>query len=183
MRVRKTLLYLAALALALAPFSYGQLGGAQRPSNRAAEPLTSAAIEPSTVTPTTGDLVVKFTINVKSPIPKNSVVSCSFDASVQGDSSGLDPDEHADAIATLVSGTTYTCTATLHYSWLLTSPSTDKIGISTNTDMSFGYQATATNGTATVVVPISSRHSQQPFGLVNMPANGATTSESVNVTL
>jgi hypothetical protein len=136
------------------------------------------------VAPTTGTLIFKFTITAKSPLPKNSVIACSGGAFVS-ESSGFSSTEKVTGIATLVSGTTYTCTSTINYSWLLSSPSTDKIQFQNiHASSSYGYQVTATNGTAILVQPVGGRESDQsPLAPISVPANGATTTENVSITL
>jgi hypothetical protein len=136
------------------------------------------------VAPTTGTLVFKFTISRKSALPKNSVISCSAGAFVS-QSSGFSTTEKAGAVATPVSGTTYTCTSTINYSWPLSSPTTDKISFSNvHANIDYGYQVTATNGTAILVEPVVGRDAN-PSSLpsISVPANGATTTEDISITL
>jgi hypothetical protein len=194
MNVRRTVLSLAVLGLGLAPFSFGQFASprpsAQRvlgyfdPATGIFQPLNAAPDAESTTATTTetGELIVKFTINVKSAIPKNGVIGCSASAET-GDTAGT-YGEHASGIATLVSGTTYTCSAIMHYSWVLATPTTDTVGFSGNATIDYGYQATATNGTAVVVEPIEARGSSPSIpSLKAVPANGLTTTINVSVTL
>ena len=140
MQVRKMILSLAVLGLGLAPLSFGQFASQARSQNRvlgyynrttgAFEPLHPAAeVDAATATTETGELIVKYTITVKSTIPKNGVIGCSATAAV-GDAAG-DREERATGVATLVSGTTYTCSAIIHYSWLLDTPTTDPVGANT----------------------------------------------------
>jgi len=193
MQIRRTILPLVAvLVLGLAPLGFGQLAaprtphrtlGYYDPATGAFEPLRPAEeVDATAVTPTTGDLVLKFTLTVKATIPKNGVIGCTAEATVS-DSSGFSADEHASGVATLVSGTTYSCTATIHYSWLLSSPTADKIYITSTSTLEYGYEVTATNGTGTVVEAVSARGSTQPVAAISVPANGATTTESVSMTL
>jgi len=193
MHVRKMILSLAVLGLGLAPFSFGQFAsqahsqkrvlGYYNPATGAFEPLHPAAeVEPATATAETGELIVKYTITVKSVIPKNGVIGCTSSAGT-GDAAGT-YGEHASAVATLVSGTTYTCSAIIHYSWLLDTPTTDPVEIEGTVTLDYGYQVTATNGTAIVVEPIEARSSDPSIpSLKSVPANGATTTVDVNVTL
>jgi hypothetical protein len=192
MQKRSVIVSVAVVVLGVASIGFAQLKSraSQRElgyydrSTGAFEPLQTA-MDPdaTTVVPRTGTLVVKLTITVDSVIPKNAVVGCASDASVSGDSSGFFSDEHASAVATLVSGKTYSCTMTMPYSWSLASPTTDKIGISYTPSIDYGYQVTATNGTAVAVEPIVVRSNEQPFGSIAVPANGATTTETISVTL
>ena len=173
-----------AVAQRAAHSSQSELGYYDR-STGAFSPLQESPTDarPAAVTATTGTLVLKLTITVDSAIPKNAVVGCAADTTVSGDSSGFYSDEHASAVATLVSGKTYTCTMTIPYSWLLASPATDKIAITYTPSIDYGYQVTATNGTSVAVQPIVVRSAQQPFGSISVPANGATTTEDISATL
>jgi hypothetical protein len=133
---------------------------------------------------TTGTFVFKFTLNVKSPLPKNSVVGCSAGLSVS-DSSGFNSTEKASGVATLVSGTTYTCTSTIAYAWPLSAPTTDKISFQNiHGNIGYGYQVTATNGSSILVQPVAARDSNPlPLPNINVPANGATTTEDISITM
>ena len=192
MLLRKMILPLLVVSVfALAPFTYGQFAnhtphrtlGYYDPATGAFEPLRPALdLEAPPVTPTTGTLILKLTLTVKSTIPKNAVIACGGNASVF-DSSGFSADEHGSSIAKLVSGTTYSCTVTLPYSWPLASPSTDKISLSYSASIDYGYQVTATNGTAIVVEPVSARDTSQSFGSISVPVNGATTTENISSTI
>ena len=184
-----------ALVLGLAVFAFaqratrsssGELGyynrstGAFTPVDEEAAPQVDLA----PVAPTTGTMIFKFTITAKSPLPKNSVIGCSAGVFVS-DSSGFNSSEKATGIATLVSGNTFTCTSTINYSWLLATPSTDKISFQNiNASINYGFQVTATNGTAILVQPIDARTSN-PTELANIavPANGAITTENISITL
>jgi hypothetical protein len=193
MHFRKTVLSLAVLGLGLAPFAFGQLASPARPSSQRVlgyfdpasgvfEPIRPAAaeIDPAASTET-GTLVVKYTITVKSTIPKNGVIGCTAGAST-GDVAG-EYDESASAIAT-GSGSSYTCSAIIHYSWLLNTPTTDQVLLSGSVTMVYGYQATASNGTSVVVQPIDARASSHYIPpLKSVPANGLTTTINVSVTL
>jgi hypothetical protein len=164
--------------------SSGELGYYDRNTGTFTPLQAGPETELPPVAPTTGTLIFKFTITAKSPLPKNSVVACSGGAFVS-ESSGFSSTEKATGIATLVSGTTYTCTSTINYSWLLSSPSTDKIQFQNiHASSSYGYQVTATNGTAILVQPVGGRESDQsPLAPISVPANGATTTENVSITL
>jgi hypothetical protein len=190
---RMVLSLLVVLVLGLAPLSYGQIAphqpshrifGYYNPATGAFEPLRPAAedVEPAAVTATTGTLVFKPTITVKSTIPKNGVIGCSGEASV-GDSSGRTYAEHGSGVETLVSGTTYTCTVTLPYSWLLSSPASDKITLDYTANLNYGFQLAASNAADTAVEPLSARESDQGIPSISVPASGATTTEDVSVTL
>lgn len=159
---------------------YDRVTGAFTPLARQSGP--DAELPP--VAPTTGTLIFKFTITAKSPLPKNAVIGCSGGADIS-DSSGFGTAERANGIAALVSGTTYTCTATINYSWLLTSASTDKIDFTdVHASVNYGFQVTSTNGTAILVQPVLGRDANpNSLAPINVPANGATTTEDVAITL
>jgi hypothetical protein len=193
MQMRKmTVLSLVVLALTLTPFSFGQLAkqaqtshpvlGYYNPATGIFQPLhQSAEPDPATATTETGELIIKFTITVKSAIPTNGVVGCSADAAT-GDAAG-EYEERATGVATLVSGTTYTCSAIIHYSWLLDTPTSDKISFTGGTTIDYGYEVTASNGSANVVAEIESRGSDVNIATIAVPADGATTSVDVKSTL
>jgi hypothetical protein len=146
-------------------------------------PVQQAAsdADPRAVTDVAGELIVKFTITVKSAIPKNGVVGCAATATV-GDTTGGTV-EAATGVATLVSGTTYNCNAIMNYSWALSTPTTDKISFTGRATLDYGYQATAFNGADTVVEPIELRSSSRTIPEISVPANGATTTVDVSATL
>jgi hypothetical protein len=195
MLIRKlTVPSLIILALALAPCSFGQFAkqaqtpirvpGYYNPSTGTFSPAhqsTAEADATTTATTETGELIVKYTITVKSAIPKNGVVGCSASADT-GDAAG-DYEERATAVATLVSAGTYTCSAIMHYSWKLDTPTTDKVMVGGSATIDYGYQVTATNGTATLVQPTEARGSTPSIPSISVPANGATTTVDVSVTL
>lgn len=194
MNIRRTVLSLAVLGLGLSQIGFGQIATSARPSSQRVlgyfDPTTgifqpvrpAAESEPVTATTETGELIVKFTITVKTAMPKNSVIGCSGNANT-GDAAGS-YEEHASAIATLVSGSTYTCSSIIHYSWLLDTPTTDPVGITGGASIQYGYQATAFNGSDTVVVPTELRSIVPGIpSLKSVPANGLTTTINVNVTL
>jgi len=136
---------------------------------------------PPLAAPTTGTVVFNLTITLKTPLPKNGILACGAGASVI--ETTFSAAESGFAFAKLVSGNTYSCTVTIPYSWTLNSPSTDKIILSYKAQVTEGIQVTATNGTATVVVAGAGRGSSQTIPSVLVPANGATTTENVSVTL
>jgi hypothetical protein len=189
MRTLKFSLPLALLTLV--PLAFGQLASQVRPANRTLgyydpatgifEPLRPLSDTEPATTPTTGTLTFTFTISVKSAIPKNAVIGCEGDVSVSDPS--LQATERGTGVAKLTSGTTYTCTAVIHYSWLLSTASSDKISLSYNSSIDYGFEVTASNGTGTVVTPIISRSSTQGIGDISVPANGASTAEDISITL
>jgi hypothetical protein len=185
---------LGAILLGLAPLGFGQFASTSPSPHRTLGYYDSATgsftplhvdqdAEAAAVTPTTGTFTFNFTLNVKAAIPKNGIVTCAATASVFDSGSGFTSDEHAFGPAKLVSGTTYSCALSLHYSWLLGSPTTDMISLGADAEIDEGIQITATNGTTTTVMAGSARGSTQSLGSIKVPANGATTTETVNITL
>ena len=146
-------------------------------------PLLPAAqdVELPPVAPTMGEFVFNITITLKTPIPKNGIVTCNAHASVS-DTSGFSSQEGGSAFAT-GSASTMSCTIKIPYSWLLNSASTDSVALNYSISFLVGIQLTATNGTGTTVMTGSTRNSGQSLPLIKVPANGATTTETINVTL
>lgn len=187
---RAVTLAVSVLILALVPFGLGQLATQSSPQRTlgyydsetgAFQPIPQTPDqEAPPVTPTTGTLTFKFTIAMKTPLPKNAVLICSAGAAVIETS--YSTTESAFGIATLSSGTTYACTATMHYSWLLNSPATDKVILSYKGQVLEGIQVTATNGTATTVIT-GGRSSSQTTASIPVPISGASTTETISVTL
>jgi len=183
----------AVLLLVRAPLGFAQLGRQALTPHRTLgyynsdtglfEPLRSATqdlAEPA-LTPTTGTLVYKFTITLKSPLPKNALIICSAGGAVI--ETGYSADEQGFGIATLESGDTYTCSVSMPYSWQLHTASTDKIILSYKAETYEAIQVTAANGTGTTVMSTAGRTSSQTIAEIPVPANGATTTETVSVTL
>ena len=194
MQKRNVILGLAAAVfLGFVPFSVAQLA-TQAPSPHHIlgffnqdtglfEPLRTAAqdSELPPVAATTGTLVFNFTITVKSAIPKNGIITCSAAGAVIETS--YSTDETGFGIAKLVSGTTYSCSVSMPYSWLLNTPTSDKIILSYKAQVNEAIQITATNGTGTNVLVTAGRASSQTTASIPVPANGATTTENVSLTL
>jgi len=184
MQTRKlTLPFLLFLALALAPVSFGQFAPKHTPQRPVGNLGQTASAELPPVTATTGTITFRLTINVKSVIPKNAVIGCSGEASVFDDTSELPFDEYGSAVATLVSGTQYLCIVKLPYSWLLASPTTDQVSLSYTATMDYGYEVTATNGTATTVQPVNARGTEHSLAPIAVPLSGATTTNSITITM
>jgi hypothetical protein len=194
MRKKGVLLALAVvLILAFAPFGFAQLGTEALSPHRVLgyfnadtglfEPLRPAAEDTDLppVAATTGTLVYNFTITLKSALPKNGVITCSASGAVI--ETKFSADEAGFGIAKLVSGTTYSCNVSMPYSWLLATPTSDKIILSYKAQVNEGIEFTASNGTATSVVLSTGRASSQTTASIPVPASGATTTENVSVTL
>jgi hypothetical protein len=140
----------------------------------------SSEFAAAAVTPTTGTFVVNFTVGLKSTLPKNSVLVCAVSALVSEAAPGIS--QKATGVGT-ISGSTGTCKITMPYSWALATPTTDKVGVSYSVEIDYGLQVTATNGTTTVAQPITLDRVGENLGTINVPLNGATTTESVSATL
>jgi hypothetical protein len=193
MQTRKTILPLLAIfVLGLAPFSYGQFApkshathrtlGYYDPATGKFEPLAPEQdSDAPPVVATTGTLVFKFTVTVKSTLPKNSVIGCTADASISD--SAFNGDEHGSGVAKLLSGDTYSCTVTIPYSWPLSSAGTDSIFLDSSASIDYGFQITATNGATTAIEPIEARDASHSLASIKVPATGATTTETIAITL
>jgi hypothetical protein len=143
--------------------------------------VVGLALPAFAVTPTTGKFVFGFTVTISSALPKNAVVVCTARASVN-ESGGQSVTQTATGIAT-PSGGKATCTATMPYSWELATPSSDKVLLTYSVEVDYGYEATASNGTGTIVTLASTDKVAQSLGSRAIPADGATTDESVSATL
>ena len=128
------------LVLGLAPFGFAQLGtsalsthrvlGYFNPDTGLLEPLPTAPQDPDAaqVTPTTGTLTFNITITLKTPLPTHGILACGAAGAVI--ETGYSADETGSALAHFVSGTTYSCSISMPYSWLLNTRTTDKIILS-----------------------------------------------------
>jgi hypothetical protein len=141
-----------------------------------------SAQDAASTAPTTGKFVFTFTITVSSTLPSHGVVSCRASASVFESTSGQNIQQDAHGVATLSNGK-WTCIATMPYSWILATPTSDKVNLSYSIESDYGLQVTASNGTGTVVVPFTVDKVNQNFGSISVPLNGATTNEAVNATI
>lgn len=190
----KNVVVFAILVLGLAPFSFGQLAAEVRNPNRVLgyyDPATGVfaplqrevQVPEAPVAPTTGTITFKFTFTVKAAVPKNSVILCKGTAGINESSSGFATDENATGIAKLVSGTTYSCTATINYSWPLTSATTDTIFLQADASINYVLQATATNGASVLASLVTERSAHPNVAAISVPPNGATTTENISITL
>jgi hypothetical protein len=133
------------------------------------------------VAATTGKFVFTFTVTVSSTVPKNGVVVCTAMASVS-ESSGQSIQQKAVGIVAPSAGKA-TCTATMPYSWTLTTTSSDKVTLSYSVEVDYGYQVTDSNGTSTLVELASTDKVTENLATISVPLNGATTSKSVSATI
>jgi hypothetical protein len=160
--------------------------GYWNPNTGTFSPLIQAApdsgVSPD-VAPTTGKFVFNFTLTVLSTVPKNGQVGCEADANTLESSTGQDITEHVTGIATLSSGSTWTCSVSMPYSWNLSTPSTDTVSLHYVISIDDGFEITATNGTATLVAPLVPRSSEQYLPSIKVPATGTTTTEAIAATM
>jgi len=193
MKKQNVVLVLVVTLFVGAPLAFAQLGTPALTAHRIlgyynadtglfepARPSTPDLAE-ATVTPTTGTLVYKFTITLKSTLPKNALIICSAGGEVI--ESSYSANEAGLGIATPVSGDTYTCSVSMPYSWQLQKASTDKIILSYKAETYLALQVTAANGAGTTVQTTAGRVSSQSSAEIPVPANGATTTETVSITL
>lgn len=196
MQIRRTILvFLVIFVIGAASSAFGQLTSHFPMSHRELgyydhatgiftplQPIAQEEEMPPVITPTTGTIVFSITITLKTAVPKNGVVGCDGHVFVSGDSSGFNSQESGFALAT-GTGTTRTCKVTIPYSWLLASPATDSVSLNYNAFVAEGLQVTATNGTDTAVEFANIRQSSQGIATIKVPANGATTTETISITL
>jgi hypothetical protein len=140
--------------------------GAFRPVPQASEDIVDA-----TFTTFTGTITVTLTITVKST--GLTSFSCTADVGVldQISSTPRDYTESGTAAAT-GTGTTRTCKVTIPYAWALGTQASDT--------MTTSYTVFATGGTGSAAQRISGL---SPLDSRKVPANGATTALTANVTI
>jgi hypothetical protein len=124
------------------------------------------------ITPTTGKFVFNVTITVSSALPTSAVIVCEVVGGVADATSG---EFSNDVVVTATrSGNTASCPVTVNYSWDLASPTKDTV--------EFDLTVTATTGTVG-----GENFSQETFiapaVTAKVPANGATTTETVATTI
>lgn len=125
--------------------------------------------------PTTfgGKFVFSFTITISSSLSSTAKIACAATASLEDTSTLNFIVETAEVLATR-SGSTATCTVNIPYSWNLGSSSTDRVSLT--------YQIIApVEASATTILP--GRMSEQGLGTISVPANGATTTETITATI
>jgi hypothetical protein len=125
--------------------------------------------------PQTGTIVVNFNVTIKSVIPTTSPVSCDVSATVTEISgAGVNLTTESAFVAATRTGNTAKCTVTIPYSWVLLNPSAATISIG------YGVSASKTPPPAT---GLQSRASGGTVANIPVPANGATTTQTVNAVL
>lgn len=146
-------------------------------------PMYMQAIgSPAVVSVATGKIVTNFTITVSSAIPSTTPITCNVIASVNefNDSTGMSGNqifESATVNATRSAGTAK-CSVIIPYSWNLSYRSTDHLGLSYQIDA-----RTCTSCTVTTAGLLVDRLSSQNIATISIPANGATTTETVKATI
>lgn len=144
-------------------------------------------VVPDTVTKTdyTGTIDVTIHITVKSTFVSGTTIACGSDVTPSSEDAtnpylGIGYDEWVFADAT-GSGSSYTCTLKLPYSWYLLTPGT---GIQNS--MSVGYDVMAIGASGSVVSLINQGYRETSSTVVQsapIPAIGATTSYTVYATI
>jgi hypothetical protein len=142
------------------------------PATGAFRPVPAAAddITPATLSTFGGTITVTFTITVKST--NLTTFSCTADVSVVDDATaGARIYEESGTATATGSGSTRTCKVSIPYSWSLATQSTDSMGID------YVVFGSATSPEAQRTTGLS------PLDTTKVPANGATTALTVDVTL
>jgi len=149
------------------------LSGAKAAARRAlASHATDAAELPPATTPTTGKLVINIKIDVNPGLPAANKINCGADA-ITGDEGNADIFENDGAVLATRSGSTATCKITLPYGWFLASASKDEVGIGITVESTTGTEGsvpfTDAIGSTSITIPV--------------PANGATTTENITLSI
>jgi len=130
--------------------------------------LSFFAQEAKAITTATGKLVFTFTVTISSTIPENSVLVCTAIATVEGYQQTM-----IGLVKNPVAGKN-TCTVSMPYSWVLATESTDKIALSYKAEVDYGYEFTASNGTATSVELASSDKVTGNLTSISVPTTTST---------
>jgi hypothetical protein len=121
----------------------------------------------------TGTIVVNFTITIKSAIPTTSPISCGVEATVTEVSAvGVNLIFDTAAVAATRTGNTAKCTVTIPYSWMVSNSATARLSLTYNLALS-------KPGTTGLLL----RSSVGSIASIPIPANGATTPQTVNAVL
>ena len=127
----------------------------------------------SRVTTFGGKFVVNFTITVDSTIASTTKIGCNVNADL-ADSTNFITEEAGTAVSR-GSGTTVTCSVTIPYSWKLSTSSTDMVSLT--------YTITSPTEISAATAEYPLRISSQSIATIKVPANGATTTETVAATI
>jgi hypothetical protein len=152
------------------PLSFGLADSRSKVSDTGAEPNSA---ETQATTPTTGTYVYNFTITLVSKIPAGTKIACIGQLQVAADSVLVGGVGATATSLGTISGNTATCTVSISYAWNLGSPATDKL--------SRIVQITAPPQAVLGATPYHG--TQIHLGNIAVPANGATTTEGVSITL
>jgi hypothetical protein len=125
---------------------------------------------PAVIAPTTGKFVFDLTIKIASAGLTTATVSCGATVIIGGTTPSDGYEEDVTGVASTGSGASRSCSVTIPYSWLLSSPATDAISIV--------YYVIAINDTT-----FAERDSSHTVGTIKVPATGATTTETFAVTI
>ncbi len=117
-----------------------------------------------------------------SGVPKNGIVTCNATANVNEASSGQNIFQKATGVGTLSAGK-WICKGIMPYSWALATPGSDSVILAYDVEVDYGLEVTASNGTGTVIVPLSTDKVNENLGSISVPLNGSTTNEAVSVTI
>src|SRR5215469_902845 len=120
-----------------------------------------------------GKFVFNFTITISSTISTSVKIACAANATLEDLAPANVILESAEVTATR-SSSTAACTVNIPYSWKLGSAPADKVTLT--------YQIAApVEATGTSLLP--SRVSEQTVGIISVPANGTTTTETITATI
>jgi len=131
-------------------------------------PTQHAAASGAEAATYTGTLVMKFNITLKSGIPTDAVINCTQNAIVSDPIGTYSETKTYKATRT---GNTATCSVSIPYSWVLSSG---------DQQISQTYSVVV-YGTASSALVLREASSYGTY--VDMPANGGTSTRTVNVTL
>jgi hypothetical protein len=145
-------------------------------SNRAFQPIVQMEdfdFSLLAATPQTGTVVVNFTITIKSVIPATTPIACSVEATVtEVSAAGVNIISDGATVAATRTGNTAKCTVTIPYSWMVSNSATARLGLN--------YNLVASKPGTTGLL---SRSSIGTIANIPVPANGATTTQTVNTVL
>lgn len=120
-------------------------------------------------TPTTGTIAASFSITFRSSIPSTDTITCTVSIFTEGDVTTYTEIAIRTGSRT---GNHASCYVPVPYSWLLQNPATDNVFIT--------YDVTVPAGGST---PYPFRSHSESDAPIPVPANGATTSVTINATL
>lgn len=131
------------------------------------------AVNASAQSTVTGTYTFNITITISSSIDTSTKISCIGALEVTGDKVSPVIIEYAVSEATR-SGSTATCSATIPYSWILNTPTTDKLTAS--------YSVLAPAGNV-VDNAVPFRQTHRNLETTSVPSSGATTTQTLSVTM